>query len=237
MRTRHGPWLATTIRLRDQLHVGERLLWRVAEVRRLRRLDRGVDDEERYRSPRAAPPGAAACVRRAACAPAIDSPRPGIARRDEPPVTWISVPPPDSRNVRMPVERNTKACSATAAAQPRKPDGFPHGPAAEALAVRRRAAPTAFTIRFGGPPRRGPARGRGRARRDRSRRQPCRARRARAVPPRSPRSGRSRRTSSRSPGGNRRWLRRGCARRVRLTRPSVTGARRSRGSRSRRPRP
>ena len=43
-------------------------------------------------------------------------PRPGIARRALPPVTWISVP----ASARTPSLRKTKACSATAPVQPRK---------------------------------------------------------------------------------------------------------------------
>ena len=163
---------------------------------------------------------AAACViARAACAPADQRPRPGIARRDEPPVTWISVPPsPDSRSARMPVERNTKDCSATAAAQPRKPSSVASAiaPAAEALAVVRR-----------------PARAHGvhdqawrselvahacergqRVRPRRSRRPRSRARRARSPPPRSPRSARRPRRASRSAEGGRSPRRRGCARRA-----------------------
>ena len=162
---------------------------------------------------------AAACViARAACAPADQRPRPGIARRAEPPVTWISVPPsPDSRSARMPVERNTKDCSATAAAQPRKPSsvasaiGPPPKPLpssgrpARAHGVHdqaRRSELVAHACE------RGP-----RVRPRRSRRPRSRARRARSPPPRSPRCARRRRRASRSAEGGRSPRRRGCARR------------------------
>jgi hypothetical protein len=92
---------------------------------------------------------------RVAWAPADQSPRPGMARRDDPPVTWMSVPPePDSRSVLMPVERKTKPCSATAAAQPRKPSSVASasGPPPKPLpSSGARLAATAFTIRLGGP--------------------------------------------------------------------------------------
>ena len=39
---------------------------------------------------------------RVACAPADHMPRPGIARRDEPPVIWTSVPPPWPSSARAP---------------------------------------------------------------------------------------------------------------------------------------
>ena len=73
-----------------------------------------------------------ACVSaREAWATADQMPRPGMARRAEPPVTWMRVlPEPASLSVRMPVDRNTNACSATAAAHPRKPStvASPIGP-------------------------------------------------------------------------------------------------------------
>ena len=99
---------------------------------------------------------AAACtIARVACPPADQRPRPGIARRAEPPVTCMSVPPsPDSRSAWMPVDRNTKACSATTAAQPWKPSSVasPIGPPPKPLSSSGgRLAATAFTIRLGGP--------------------------------------------------------------------------------------
>ena len=63
-------------------------------------------------------------------------------------------PSPDSRSARMPVERKTKDCSATAAAQPRKPASVasPIGPPPKPLpSSGGRLALTAFTIRLGGP--------------------------------------------------------------------------------------
>ena len=130
-------------------------------------------------------------------------PRPGIARRDEPPVTWISVPPPDSRSADAGREE-TKACSATGA-QRGSSTVAPPRPAAEA-AVAAGGAPTVFTIRLGGRARRGPAEARPSA--SGSLASGIRARRARAGP-RSPR--RAIAAQLQPPGGGRRWLRRGCA--------------------------
>ena len=86
---------------------------------------------------------------RAANAPAAHGPRPGIARRDDPPVICTSVPPPPSSSARAPVDRNAKACSATATVQPRTasivPSAIgppPHGPPCGA-----RLAVTALTMR------------------------------------------------------------------------------------------
>ncbi len=86
---------------------------------------------------------------RVAAAPAAHRPRPGIARRAEPPVTWISVPAP----ARTPSLRNTKACSATAPVQPRKSstDASPSGPPPNGPGFVGRAALTALTIRSSRP--------------------------------------------------------------------------------------
>src|SRR3954471_24780116 len=101
----------------------------------------------------------AACTSaRVACAPADHRPRPGIARRDDPPVTCTSVPPaPAARSARAPSDRKTKACSATAAVQPRKPStvasasGPPPKPPAPSDGGR--AALTALTTRSRPPKR------------------------------------------------------------------------------------
>src|SRR4051812_81383 len=106
-------------------------------------------------TPRSRSSAAAAWVSaRVANAPAAHSPRPGIARRDEPPVTWTSVPPPPSSSARAPVDRNANACSATATVQPRTPSIVasatappPHGPPSAGG----RLAVTAFTIRSSEP--------------------------------------------------------------------------------------
>src|SRR4051794_37543622 len=92
---------------------------------------------------------AAACVSaRVANAPAAHGPRFGIARRDEPPVTCTSVPPPLSRSARAPVDRNANACSATATVQPRIPSSVPSaiGPPPHGWPGPGRLAVTALTM-------------------------------------------------------------------------------------------
>ena len=52
-----------------------------------------------------------------AAAPAAQSPRPGIALRADPPVTWMRVPPPPARSAAAPTDRNVNAWRETAPVQ------------------------------------------------------------------------------------------------------------------------
>src|SRR5919202_1980568 len=99
---------------------------------------------------------AAACTSaRLANAPAAQAPLPGIARLEEPPVTWINAPPPPpaARSAAAPVERNTKHCSATATAHPRNASRLAsaRGPPPNGPPEGGRLAPTALTTASSAP--------------------------------------------------------------------------------------